>query len=133
MTRPANWTAMLAGYLDEAAETPFAWGRHDCVTFACGWFRLMTGRDTYAEWRGRYTTRFGAWRRIVEAGCKSMPDAGRILFGKPVRNKPLINRGDIVLALDAFGIVTGPGAVFLKDGGGLVKAPRSKIDMGWAV
>lgn len=133
MTRPAIWTAMLAGYLEEARQTPFAWGRHDCVSFAAGWFCLMTGRDTYAPWRGRYSTRFGAARHIYEAGARDMIAAGTILFGASVKEKVLINRGDIVLAQNAFGIVTGPGAVFLKEGGGLAELKRGQFVMGWAV
>lgn len=131
MTRPSNWPAMLSGYLEEARETPFAWGSHDCVSFAASWFRLMTGADTYAPWRGRYSTRFGAARRIYEAGARDMIAAGAILFGAPLKSKLLINRGDIVLARDAFGIVTGPGAVFLRDGGGLVEIKRAEFSMSW--
>jgi hypothetical protein len=124
---------MLAGYLDEARASRFAWGSTDCVTFAAEWFRLITGRDVYAQWRGTYSTAFGAGRQILKAGAHDLAEAGDILFGDPLKTKGLINRGDIALARNAFGIVTGAGAVYLNQEGGLIEVKRPEITMGWAV
>ena len=52
-----HWERHLASALVTARTTPFAWGRHDCATWA---FELRTeltgGPDTAARWRGRYST-----------------------------------------------------------------------------
>lgn len=128
--RPPNWPALLNAYLDSARDMPFAWGTHDCVTFACGWHALMTGRDAYAPWRGRYKSRVGAARRIKEAGGEDMRGAGKILFGAVSRE---INRGDIAMAQDAFGIVTGTHGVFLLAGGGIASLARDKFQVAWSV
>lgn len=58
----------LTDYLRDGAARPFAWGVNDCCLWACDWVRLQTGRDPMAGWRGRYSTRLGALRRISRAG-----------------------------------------------------------------
>lgn len=35
MRRTEGWEGRLAAYLAEREVTPFAWGTHDCCTFAC--------------------------------------------------------------------------------------------------
>ena len=43
---PANW--LLPDYILSHLNTPFAWGKHDCVLFAANWVRLATGADPLA-------------------------------------------------------------------------------------
>lgn len=109
--RPNDWPVLLDGYIQNAAREPFAWGTHDCVSFVCGWHRLMTGRDVYEEFRGGYESEFEAKKLMLVNGVRSMSDAGRYLFGEakvPLRAQ----RGDIVLAENALGIcVNGSAAV----------------------
>lgn len=131
--RPANWQAVLAAHIEQARRIPFQWGVHDCVTFSCQWFTLMTGRDVFAPWRGRYDSRQSAGRRIVEAGCDTMAAAGRTLFGSPRDPGAVAARGDIVLAREAFGIVTGQRAMFLVEPQGLEPIGRDAFDMIWVV
>jgi hypothetical protein len=131
--RPPNWPAMLASYCEDARQKPFAWGSHDCVSFAAGWFCLMTGRDVYEPWRGKYDTQFGAYRLIVEAGARDMASAGRILFGDDVKGGGMYARGDVVLARNAFGLIVGADAVFLREGAGLEMIRRREFGMAWGV
>lgn len=52
----------LASYISEHISAPFAWGTHDCITFAIGWLELQTGRD--------YLTEHRPWRTAKEAHKK---------------------------------------------------------------
>ena len=53
-------------YLTAHLATPFAWGSHDCVTFALGWVTLATGRtfEKYGQWDDEE----GATEAISQAG-----------------------------------------------------------------
>lgn len=62
MRRGDNWRERLNAFLQEAATTPFVWGRRDCVLFAADAVLVMTGEDPAAEIRGRYETAIGAAR-----------------------------------------------------------------------
>lgn len=58
----------LQDYLDQAAQTPFAWGAHDCATFPAGWVLSQLGADPLAIWRDTYATAEEADGLIAEAG-----------------------------------------------------------------
>lgn len=135
MTRPADWTTQLSAYLEAARVKPFSWGAHDCVSFCADWARLMTGHDAYARWRGQYSNKAGAARKIAEAGANDMIEAGDILFGRECRvpRNVMIQRGDIALAEGAFGIVTGQYALFLTEGLGLAPRARASFQAAWSV
>lgn len=60
-------SAFLA-YLDAHARTPFAWGSHDCVCFAAGAVRALTGRDLLAEVGHHWTSERGALRLLRKLG-----------------------------------------------------------------
>jgi len=45
----------LAAYIEQHLQTPFEWGRHDCVLFAARWVQIATGVDHLAgvpPWHG---------------------------------------------------------------------------------
>jgi hypothetical protein len=46
----------LLDYIEAAGKRPWVWGQMDCVTFACGWIRRVTGSDPSAGFRGRYSS-----------------------------------------------------------------------------
>jgi len=63
MPRIDNWERHLAEAIDVAHAKPFAWGLHDCVTFAFETRMTLTGgADVAALWRGRYSTALGSAR-----------------------------------------------------------------------
>lgn len=130
--RPDDWPALLDGYIDQARRAPFAWGQNDCVTFSCGWHRMMTGRDAYAEFREKYETETAAFRIMAAHGVHSMEEAGRFLFGEPQHGTSHIQRGDIVHADGALGICTGAHGAFLSIEG-LTFLRHSSFDMGWKI
>jgi hypothetical protein len=50
-----NHDIELAKYIDECRDRPFAWGSHDCLTFAAGCVYAQTGRATLYDMLGDYT------------------------------------------------------------------------------
>lgn len=58
----------LAGHLRIGATRPFAWGDCDCCLWVCDWIASVRGVDPMASWRGRYSTKRGAYRRIRRGG-----------------------------------------------------------------
>ncbi len=93
---PVDWPERLAAFLASRRAAPFQWGAHDCVTFACDWAAIATGRDPLSPWRGRYANAFAAWRRIRETGADSVLGAGRKLFGAEIAPEAL-QRGDVAV------------------------------------
>lgn len=130
--RPQDWPALLDSYIAGAREKAFAWGSNDCVTFTAGWFKICTGRDVHAQFRGQYDTEAGALRIMVEHGVRGMESAGRFLFGDPAPSIAHIGRGDLVMADDALGICLGASAVMLGPFG-LMMLRRDHFTTAWKV
>ncbi|MBB4620123.1 DUF6950 family protein, partial [Sphingomonas abaci] len=72
MHRYPDWEARLAAYLEPLRARPFAWGRHDCSTFAAGAVEAMTGVDPMPEFRGRYSTARGSVRALRRFGAGTL-------------------------------------------------------------
>lgn len=130
--RPQDWPSLLEGYVEQSRRAPFAWGTHDCVTFTCGWFRLMTGRDAFAPFRGKYATENEAHRLMIANDVHGMEEAGRFLFGEPRKGNAHLQRGDLVYAEGALGICVGAKSVFLNEEG-LTFLRHDKLELGWSV
>ena len=114
MPRIDNWECYLAEAIDVAHAKPFAWGLHDCVTFAFETRMTLTGgADMAALWRGRYSTALGGARVMRRLGWGSLEDMGHALLCAPRETPLLAQRGDIVLANTGlgFGVVIGATAV----------------------
>lgn len=133
MTRTEGWELRLAEAIEAARGQAFAWGVHDCATFAFDVRRAMTGQDAAAAWRGRYSTLIGAHRQLRRMGSATFAEAATAILGPP---KPLAlaSRGDIVLSVGdpAFGVCLGATCVFLLPHG-LVAMPLSSAAMAWGV
>jgi hypothetical protein len=100
--RPENWPTLLAAYLEERRDLPFAWWSNDCAALACGWFERMYGTDPRATLGISYKDARGAakaLRTTLEDWCA---------FLEPVR---FPGRGDVVLLPGhdgpALGVMTG--------------------------
>lgn len=132
MTRPQDWPALLNGYVEAARSKPFVWGDHDCVTFTCRWHKLMTGRDVYAQFRGRYDSETAAMRVMLANGVNGMDEAGRFLFGEPRNGNLRIGRGDIVYGQGALGICIGAQGAFLNEEG-VTLLRHSQFELGWSI
>src|SRR3569623_1931677 len=94
-----NIAAMLA-LLGERLRTPFAWGTHDCASFAFDAVRAVSGEDRFADLRGSYDTAAKAARILKRmGGLEAMVDA-RLRKISPSE----AHRGDIAGALLAGGL-----------------------------
>lgn len=80
MPHTEHWERRFAEAIDTARAKPFAWGVHDCPTFAFQTRMILTGgEDVAALWRGRYTTALGGCQRRLNfpQKCRSkIPHSG---------------------------------------------------------
>ena len=132
-TRVPHWEQVLADAIRQASARPFAWGQHDCATWAFDLHRDLTdGPDHAALWRGRYRTRVGCARVLRRLGWTSLEDGGRALLGNPLEDVRRAHRGDLILggAPEAFGVVIGAKAAFVAPDG-LVRLPLSVCRLAW--
>jgi len=89
--RLPNWPHLLAAYIDATRSLVFAWGMHDCCTFAAGSVLAITGRMVpLPAWSGR---------RDAVATLRSLgglPAATTAQLGA-MRAPAHAQRGDVVL------------------------------------
>jgi hypothetical protein len=99
MKRIAGWPERLHAYLEGAARRSFAWGLHDCCTFACGAVQAMTGVDPMVELRGTYASKREALCRLRDTGGLDAL-AGSIAAALHAEEIPVLmaQRGDVVIA-----------------------------------
>ena len=135
MSHIENWERYLAEAIDVARVKPFAWGLHDCVTFAFETRMTLTGgADMAALWRGRYSTALGSARVMRRLGWGSLEDMGHALLGAPRETPLLAQRGDIVLVGTGlgFGICVGATAVGMAPEG-LMTVPLTSCRLAWTI
>ena len=96
MSAPRDYAAWIA-YLDGRQAQPFAWGSsaNDCISFAAGAVRALTGRDLIAEAGLSWTTARGAARVLHRVGGISGA-LDRVLSRMPCARA---HRGDVGLAV----------------------------------
>lgn len=133
--RVCGWVSLLAARLEAVRDIPFAWGSHDCATWAFDLRRDLTGgEDVAAQWRGRYSTALGAQRVMRKLGWSDLEAMGRDLLGTPLATPLLAQRGDLVLGGEdpAFGVCAGARAAFVTpDGLGFL--PLAACSLAWRV
>lgn len=66
--RLVDWQSRLAKVMREAQARPFAWGSHDCVTFAAECVEAVTGVDRIADVRTAWADERQAIRLLVSGG-----------------------------------------------------------------
>jgi hypothetical protein len=132
--RARDWDQLLAAEIVRARDMAFAWGVHDCVTWACQVRRALTGEDAALPWRGRYSTEAGARRVMRRLGWLSIEDGVRAVLGEPLAFVSLAQRGDVVLAGEdvALGVVAGRDALFVAPSG-LTQRPLRSCRLAWRV
>ena len=132
-TRRDNWPNLLAQFIEQRREQPFAWAVNDCCTFAADWVAVCTGTDHAQPWRGRYSSGLGAVRFLDEAGgVEAMVDALGLQRIAPQQ----AGRGDIV-AQEAgrgitLGICLGVTTAFVAKTG-LVFGPITNVETAWRI
>lgn len=91
--RPERWPMMLDQYIRTSAARPFAWGVHDCCTFAAGWIGAMRGERIDI---GEYDDARGA---MVELGRRGgIIAAITDVLGAPYPRPLMASRGDVGIA-----------------------------------
>lgn len=90
-----DWPERMNAALRRVAVQPFAWGTHDCVTFAADVAEAMLGQDLLAPFRGRWTTEREAARVLLELG--GMRAAVCSVLGPPLASHLQARRGDVVM------------------------------------
>lgn len=93
-TRAAGWEARLAALVEDARARPFAWGAHDCVTFAADAVAALRGTDPLGNLRGAWCDARGAARLLGEQGPTIEEAVARTLG--PAIAPARARRGDIV-------------------------------------
>ena len=91
--RQQNWAIALQNQISQFNEKPFAWGTHDCFTFAADCVLAMTGEDKMAKRRGKYKTELGANKMLKRIG--GVEKAITSELGEPIE-PAYAKRGDVV-------------------------------------
>ncbi len=135
LTGPARrdgWEGALADMVDAARARPFAWGRHDCLTWAADCVAAMTGVGTDEPWRGSYRTARGAIRVLRRMGHRTVADAVTSRLGAPLASPLMAQRGDILSDGEAMGVCVGADGAF-PGPSGLVFRPVLACMTAWRV
>ena len=131
LTRLDDWEPRLNAWVAEAADTPFAWGTHDCALFACRAVEAMTGTHPFPQFIGKYDDREGAARalRLIGEGTLDRTFGSRFAECEPA----FAQRGDIVMAEGALGVCMGRNGLFLTPEMGLASLPRAAFVKAWRI
>lgn len=132
--RLPDWPERLAEYMHQHRASAFAWGSHDCVTFAAGAALAITGETVLKK---KWPDAAGAARMLRKVG--GLPAAvDTVLVRLPSVAKAW--RGDVVLVPDPtpnsarqwLGVVDA-GQWFAPGPAGLVRGPLSVASVAWGV
>lgn len=129
----------LDAFISARRSTPFAWGVHDCATFAADWVLQRTGNDPLADLRGVGLQPLARMRLLHRAGGYVKAASDRLGNAQP---GAFARRGDVVLlrtghrghrmAHRAFGVCVGTHAV-TTGMYGLVFMPVTEVEAAWRV
>src|SRR5262245_27247316 len=93
MKRLENWPRLLAEFLAERRQWPFAWGTHDCASMGIAAVAAITG---VSIWEVDWTDEREAHEAIKAAG--GLVTAINSVLGAPSQNWATAQRGDVGLA-----------------------------------
>lgn len=137
LTRDPRWPELLAEMIEQRADAPFRWGRHDCALFACDAVRVIAGVDPAEGLRGAYRTESGADEIIARHGSLEALAAHQFaLHGLGDCVPAFAQRGDVALVMQgnmlALGVVVGD-SVAVPAAQGLAFLPLAAIQRAWSV
>jgi hypothetical protein len=142
MERRTNWQRALDDFLRTHQNRSFEYGRWDCCLFVCDAIAEMTGIDLAAPYRGKYSTRAGAFRAIREqlgtASIHAVAENAAAVHSLPEIQVSHARRGDMVLIGrgrdHSLGLVALSGAdVIVTSKRGLWRLPLSRAVRAWHV
>jgi hypothetical protein len=128
--RLPDWPERLAAYIAQHRATPFAWGTHDCASFAAGAARVITGCNPWAD---AWADRSGAATQLRHSGG-IVAAVDSVLPRLPC--PALAQRGDVALMHHAqrrwLAVVDGAHA-WAPTALGLIATPLSQASTAWSV
>ena len=134
--RPEGWESRLDAAIEGARTEPFSWGTHDCCMFALNIACEILLTDPAPQFRGTYTTEFGAARALKEHGDGTVRGTVTQILDEeiPVRTA---QRGDLVLLQqpdlgDTLGVCLGVDSAFVGLDG-LHYAPTLDCACAWRI
>ena len=133
-TRRDDWPERLDAYILETTHRPWGWGRKDCVMWALGAVKAMTGKDPARGIRGKYRTEKQAFETLEILGCKTVHQALIRCLGKS-KTAGQAKRGDVVITtIDGAqfaGVCIGQMSVFGQDP--LIQLPTLTAKRAWSI
>jgi hypothetical protein len=130
--RQQDWDTILADRIEAARHLPFAWGTHDCVTWAVGTVCRMRGTPE-PDWLGTWESEAQGKRVLVDHGIKALAKVGTAwLEQDPLDTVLTARRGDLVFSQRAYGICIGRWTVH-PGPAGLVAVPLSAAELAWRI
>lgn len=134
LTRLPDWEDRLSTWLIECAAASFEWGKLDCLMFAAGAVKAVTGFDPGKGHRGRYNSHASSVRYLKKLGANSPSGYLDGIF--PPTPKAFARRGDLVSADGNIGVCIGAVALFVgveNDEPGLIRIPFAEWQAAWAI
>jgi len=136
--RPADWPAILDAEIRAVAGVPFAWGRHDCITWAFRVVRRLGGPDLMAL-AGAWDDEAGAERAMLARGRDLAEAVASAATQAGMQEVPaaFAQRGDLVMLRTPQGplcaICVGRTAMAAALAGGVIPLPMTVATRAWAV
>lgn len=138
--RPSDWPTSLSRAIERRGETPFRWGRHDCVLAACNVVRDVFGVDPAARIRGYKTRRQAEALKRRWGGGEDLERALSALFSAQGISRihyAFAAGGDLVLVETgkgpALAVLAGDGVPFAAGRVGWAKLERTEVRAAWRV
>ena len=134
--RRPDWPERLMDLIEARRDARFAWGPHDCCSFAADAVEAMTGRDWLAPHRDRYASEAEAEAIIGPDGLEALVAGLLADFGARDCPPGFVQRGDVALVLAGndltVGVVLGE-SVAAPGLRRLAFVPRVAIQRAWSV
>ena len=134
LMRLPDWEERLSAWLIDCAGASFEWGKLDCLMFAAGAVKAVTGFDPGKGHRGRYNSHASSVRYLKKLGAKNPSEYLDGIF--PTAPKAFARRGDLVSADGNIGVCIGGVALFVgveNDEPGLIRIPFAEWQAAWAI
>ena len=138
LVRVNGWRTRMQANIDIIKTIPFEWGTHDCALFAGDHVKALTDVDMVSDFRGTYTTAFGAIKALKEHGYDDLLDLCKKNF--PEIHISQTRNGDlVVLSSDDIGyalaiVLTGEViGVLTTNGYGIIRKNDPKVVTGFKI